>query len=72
MDKFWHHWVQGWKLQLIMLIFNIVLAVLFVPLAIILYSNETIYYLVATVLYIMIMIPMGGKLMAVFPAKDPS
>ena len=70
MDKFWHHWVQGWKLQLIMLIFNIVLAVLFVPLAMILYSTETIYYLVATVLYVMIMVPMGGKLMAMFPAKN--
>lgn len=62
MEKIWHHWKQGWKFQLAMLLFNICLGVLLVPIALLFNLDKQSYYAVAIPIYILIMVPIGGYL----------
>ena len=53
-----------------MLIFNIVAAIIFVPIVFFLNFNETLYYITSIVIYLVVLVPIGGKLMAMLPVKQ--
>lgn len=62
MEKLLHYWIQGWKFQLAMLIFNICLVLVLAPLALIPSLDKPGYYAIAIPIYILLLVPIGGYL----------
>jgi len=70
MENYWHYWRQGWKLQLVMLIFHTVLALALVPIAYALDLDNNSYYVAAIPLFIFVLVPIGGFLYCAFKPKS--
>ncbi len=62
MGKLLHYWIQGWKFQLAMLIFNICLGIVLVPVALIPGLDKQGYYAIAIPIYVLLLVPIGGYL----------
>jgi len=62
MQKIFHFWKQGWKFQLAMLLFNVCVALILLPIALMLNLDKHGYYAVAVPIYIFVLVPIGGYL----------
>jgi hypothetical protein len=71
MNKYWSHWKRGWWAWLMILCANLSLAFLFVPLAFIFHDMETIYWLSAMAIWLIVGAPLWGWLFEKFAAASP-
>lgn len=69
MESYWHYWRQGWKFQLAMLIFNVIVALILVPIAYALGPDKHSYYIAAVPLFVFALVPIGGFLYCAFKPK---
>jgi len=65
---YWKWWKRGLWFQLLMLVFNAVLLVLMLP-ALLFLNTESLYYIVATAIYVTLCVPFGGWLYSKFAAR---
>ena len=69
MVKYWQYFKHGWWAQLVMLLFNIGLALVLLPLALVFQDNKNTYYTIAVIAYIFLIVPLGGWLFQVFSPR---
>lgn len=62
MKKYLHYFIQGWKFQFAMLLFNVCVAVALLPIAFLVDLDKGSYYAIAITVYIVALVPIGGLL----------
>ncbi len=69
MESYLNYWKQGWKFQILMLIFNISVALVLLPIALFLNLDKQNYYTIAIPVYVLLFVPLGGYLLCTLKSK---
>jgi hypothetical protein len=72
LEQYWAWWKRGWWFQLLVLIFNLALAVLILPLAFLLSEAPGLFYLAGAAVGLFVTIPFGGWLYDKFSSRTHS
>ena len=69
MNNYYKYFLKGWWAQLLILLINIATIILIIPIVITVGGSSAGYYVIYTIAYIFIIVPIGGLLFVKFAAS---